>query len=313
MGAAEVVRVAAIPGSVRAGSVNRAVVDAIAALAPPDVTVDVWDGLGTLPLFSPDLDGDTVPVPVAEVRARLAAADAVIVCTPEYAFGMPGALKNALDWLVASGELNRKPVAALSASPSADGGVRALAWLRQTLTAMDAIVPPAATFAVPFVRQRLGDGSMTNRLCGVFTALRAPAGAETIRPFGPLDHDGVVALWSEVFADDPPRNAPAEMIARKTTVQPELFLLAIEDGAVVGTVIGGFDGVRGWIHHLAVQPRRRRGGIASRLMARAEEGLAALGCPKVNLQVRADNVAVVAFYEHAGYAVEDRLSMGKAL
>ncbi len=306
-------KVVAIAGSIRAGSATRMLVDAIAALAPAGVMVETWDGLGTLPPYSPDDDGDAPPAAVTAFRTRLRAADAVIVCTPEYAFGMPGVLKNALDWLVSSGELHRRPVAALAASPSADGGVRALGWLRQTLTAMDAIVPPAATFAVPFVRQRLADRAADDRLRAVFAALRAPGAGETIRPFAPNDRDGVVALWSEVFADDPPRNAPPALIDRKVTVQPELFLVALQDGRVVGTVLGGYDGVRGWIHHLAVAPGVRRGGVASRLMAQVERGLAALGCPKINLQVRATNPGVVAFYERLGYVAEDRLSMGKEL
>jgi chromate reductase, NAD(P)H dehydrogenase (quinone) len=305
------VKVVAIAGSIRAGSTTGALVGKIAVLAPPDVMVDVWDGLAALPPFSPDDDGDVPPAPVAAFRAQLRGADAVIFCTPEYAFGMPGALKNALDWLVSSGEVNRRPVAALAASPSAEGGVRALGWLRQTLTAMDAIVPPAATFTVPFVRQRLADGAADERLRGMFVALRAPLEGETIRPFAPNDRDGVVALWAEAFADDPPRNAPAGVIDRKMAVQPELFLVALHDDRVVGTVLGGYDGVRGWIHHLAVHPRLRRRGIARRLMADVERGLAAIGCPKINLQVRATNTGVVAFYERLGYGVEDRLSMGK--
>lgn len=304
-------KLVAIPGSVRAGAVSRALVDAIAALAPADVVVDVWDELAMLPAFSPALDDDAPPASVAAFRARLAAADAVVVCTPEYAFGMPGALKNALDWLVSSGELHRRPVAALSTSPSAEGGIRALGWLRQTLTAMDAIVPPAATFAVPFARQRLADGAMTDRLRAAVAALRVPDASAAIRPYGPLDHDGVTALWSEVFADDPPRNGPDGIIDRKAAVQPELFFVATRGGAVVGTVVAGYDGVRGWIHHLAVAPRLRRGGIARGLMEHAERGLAALGCPKINLQVRATNAGVIAFYERLGYRVEDRVSMGK--
>lgn len=133
------------------------------------------------------------------------------------------------------------------------------------------------------------------------------------RPFAPPDHDAVVALWSEVFAGDPPRNAPPVMIRRKLAVQPELFLVATRDGQVIGTVMAGYDGVRGWIHHLAVHPSARRTGVASRLMAHAERALGALGCPKVNLQVRADNVAVTALYRRLGYRIEERVSMGKTL
>jgi ribosomal protein S18 acetylase RimI-like enzyme len=134
-----------------------------------------------------------------------------------------------------------------------------------------------------------------------------------IRPYREDDHDGVVALWNRVFAGDPPWNAPAEMIRRKLTVQRELFLVGLVAGQVVATVLAGFDGVRGWIHHLAVAPEQRRRGLATRMMAVAEAGLVALGCPKVNLQVRATNGGVIAFYRALGYAVEERVSMGKRL
>ena len=134
-----------------------------------------------------------------------------------------------------------------------------------------------------------------------------------IRPYDSKDHAQVVALWSEVFKDDPPWNEPASMIRRKLTVQPELFLVAVIDGQVVGTVMAGFDGVRGWIHHLAVRGSHRRQGIASSLMRAAEKGLEIAGCPKVNLQVRATNSEVIAFYRSLGYELEERASLGKRL
>jgi ribosomal protein S18 acetylase RimI-like enzyme len=129
-----------------------------------------------------------------------------------------------------------------------------------------------------------------------------------IRPYESKDHAQVVALWNEVFPDDPPWNEPASMIRRKLTV-----LVAHVNDRVAGTVLAGFDGVRGWVHHLAVHGSCRRQGIASLLMIAAEKGLAALGCPKVNLQVRATNNAVVAFYRSLGYQLEDRASLGKRL
>jgi len=134
-----------------------------------------------------------------------------------------------------------------------------------------------------------------------------------IRPYEFEDHAQVVALWSDVFKDDPPWNEPASMIRRKLTVQPELFLVAIVDDQVVGTVMAGFDGVRGWIHHLAVRCSHRRQGIASSLMSAAEKGLEIAGCPKVNLQVRATNREVIAFYRSLGYELEERASLGKRL
>jgi len=123
----------------------------------------------------------------------------------------------------------------------------------------------------------------------------------------------VVGLWREIFAGDPPWNEPDGMIDRKLGVQPELFLVAESQGRVVGTVLGGFDGVRGWIHHLAVHEAHRRKGIATQLMRAAEDGLKKIGCPKINLQVRSTNLGVIDFYRSLGYSVEERASLGKRL
>jgi ribosomal protein S18 acetylase RimI-like enzyme len=134
-----------------------------------------------------------------------------------------------------------------------------------------------------------------------------------IRPFGPEDQPALEALWGRVFADDPPWNAPAVMIAAKLKVQPELLLVALLDEELIGAVMAGFDGVRGWIHHLAVAPKSRRRGIATRLVGAAVSGLRALGCPKVNLQIRASNADVAAFYQRLGFVIEERVSMGLRL
>ncbi|HXJ32745.1 MAG TPA: GNAT family acetyltransferase [Candidatus Eisenbacteria bacterium] len=135
----------------------------------------------------------------------------------------------------------------------------------------------------------------------------------TVRPFRPADREALERLWAEVFPDDPPRNAPELVIDRKLKVQPELLLVAEDEGTLVGAVIAGYDGARGWLHHLAVAPGRRRRGVGTRLVRAAEDGLRGLGCPKVNLQVRATNRDVVAFYRRAGYEVEERVSMGRVL
>ena len=134
-----------------------------------------------------------------------------------------------------------------------------------------------------------------------------------VRPFSEDDEPSVVALWTEVFADDPPRNEPRSVIGRKLRVQRELFLIGEFQGHIVGTVIAGFDGYRGWVYHLAVHPRCRRRGFGRELMREAEARLKALGCPKLNLQVRSSNAEVIAFYERLGYSIEDRASLGKIL
>ena len=120
-------------------------------------------------------------------------------------------------------------------------------------------------------------------------------------------------LWREVFPDDPPWNRAKVAIPAKLAVQPELFLVAIAHERVVGTVMGGYDGHRGWVYALAVKPDQRRQGIASALMAELETRLRALGCEKLNLQVRTKNSQVLALYQHLGYTVEERISLGKRL
>ena len=133
-----------------------------------------------------------------------------------------------------------------------------------------------------------------------------------IRPFHEDDTEAVVALWEESDLTRP-WNDPRKDIARKLAVRPDLFLVAELDGAVIGTVMVGYDGHRGWINYLAVEPDRRGEGHGRALMAEVERRLAAIGCPKVNLQVRDTNSAVLEFYARLGYAVDAAVSMGKRL
>ena len=140
-----------------------------------------------------------------------------------------------------------------------------------------------------------------------------PQNTLRVRPFLENDQPSVVALWTEIFADDPPRNEPRAVIGRKLRVQRELFLVGEFQGDIVGTVIAGFDGYRGWVYHLAVHPLRRRRGFGRELMREAETRLKALGCTKLNLQVRSSNAEAVAFYERLGYSIEERASLGKIL
>jgi chromate reductase len=148
----------AFSGSPTPGSTIGQLLRAAAALVPTGTDVSFFEETLALPLFDPALTaaGVSYPPAVAALHRRLAAADAVLFATPEYAYGMPGSFKNALDWLVAAGSLYGKPTGALSASPSPGGGARALASLLSTLEALGADVRPAATLAVPFVRRRLG-------------------------------------------------------------------------------------------------------------------------------------------------------------
>jgi NAD(P)H-dependent FMN reductase len=173
-------RVLAVSGSLRAVSANGAVLDALAALAPPGVAVVRFDRLADLPAFNPDLDGpDRVPpAPVAVWRAAVADAQALVVCSPEYAHGVPGALKNALDWLVSGPEVPGLPVAVVNATTRAH---IAHASLIETLRTMSAQVVDDACVALPLgptQRSRdaiLEDPAASCRLRDVLTALRRSA------------------------------------------------------------------------------------------------------------------------------------------
>jgi len=134
-----------------------------------------------------------------------------------------------------------------------------------------------------------------------------------IRPYLEEDKDGVVDLWEAVFPDSPPWNVPEEDIERKLKIQRELFLVAELDKVIIGTAMAGFDGHRGWVYSVAVDEKFRKRGIGKELMERVENGLRAIGCTKLNLQVRSSNTEVVDFYRKLGYLVEDRVSMGKRL
>jgi ribosomal protein S18 acetylase RimI-like enzyme len=134
----------------------------------------------------------------------------------------------------------------------------------------------------------------------------------TIRPFRPADEATVISLWERCGLVRP-WNDPRKDIARKGRVNPEWFLVVERDGCVVASVMIGFDGHRGWINYLAVEPTLQRGGIGRALMEEAERILRAAGCPKINLQVRRTNRDVVTFYERIGYAPDDVVSLGKRL
>ena len=125
--------------------------------------------------------------------------------------------------------------------------------------------------------------------------------------------DQVVRLWELVFGYEAPHNAPALVIDKKLAAADGLFFVALCGGVVVGTIMAGYDGHRGWIYSIAVHPDHRKRGIGSQLLSLAERHLASRGCPKINLQIMEGNEQVRAFYEASGYSVEERVSMGKRL
>ncbi len=133
-----------------------------------------------------------------------------------------------------------------------------------------------------------------------------------VRAFEEADGEAVIALWERAGLLRP-WNDPRKDIARKLHVQRDLFLVGTEDERVVGSVMAGYDGHRGWVNYLAVDPDRRRAGLGRALMAEAEGRLRALGCPKINLQIRRDNPDAIAFYARLGFSEDASVSLGKRL
>jgi len=133
-----------------------------------------------------------------------------------------------------------------------------------------------------------------------------------VRVFKEADEARVIELWT--FAGlVRPWNNPKQDIARKLKLQRELFLVAELQGVLVGTVMAGYEGHRGWVNYLAVDIGQRRRGIGTALMRDAERRLRLLGCPKINLQVRRENSDVQAFYAALGFKTDEVVSMGKRL
>jgi ribosomal protein S18 acetylase RimI-like enzyme len=141
--------------------------------------------------------------------------------------------------------------------------------------------------------------------------------ALSIRRFDARDTDAVISLWQQAFPEyrdmTRPQRNPHLSIANKLATQPELFFVAMLGERIVGTVMGGYDGHRGWLYSLAVDESLRRHGIGTRLVAHVEDALTGRGCPKLNLQVLSAKADVRAFYESLGYRADEVISLGKRL
>lgn len=133
-----------------------------------------------------------------------------------------------------------------------------------------------------------------------------------IRTFARADENAVVALWQAAGLTRP-WNDPHADIARKQTVQPELFLVGELDGEIVASAMAGYDGHRGSVYYLAVSPAHQRNGYARAVMAEVERRLEALGCPKLNLMVRHDNSVAIGFYQRLGYDEQTVVTLGRRL
>lgn len=151
-------KILALSGSLRGASVNSALLRAASRVAPPSYTIALFMRLGALPLFNPDLEG-APPAPVLELRAAVDRADALMIASPEYAHGISGTMKNALDWLVSHEGFVAKPVALINTSPRAHHAYQALV---ETLTTMSANIIREACFVVPLLGSGLGEEGMAD-------------------------------------------------------------------------------------------------------------------------------------------------------
>jgi ribosomal protein S18 acetylase RimI-like enzyme len=133
-----------------------------------------------------------------------------------------------------------------------------------------------------------------------------------IRPFHKEDQAAVIQLWEECGLTRP-WNSPDKDIARKLTTQPEWFLVGTIDDRIVATLMAGYDGHRGWINYLGVDPDPQRQGLAKMMMEEAERLLLDFGCPKINLLIRGDNVEAIEFYKQIGFTEDAVVNFGKRL
>jgi chromate reductase len=181
MDASRPVNILAISGSLRAASLNSMLLRAAKRLAPPAIEFELYRGLADLPLFNQDLEAHGAPPAVAELRAQVIASDAVLIASPEYAHGVSGVIKNALDWMVGNESFVDKVVGVLNASPRA---TIAQAALRQTLATMSAHVVPAACITVPILGSGLDEDGIvrhdeiSSALVGALRALQRASHAK---------------------------------------------------------------------------------------------------------------------------------------
>src|SRR4030042_2168881 len=133
-----------------------------------------------------------------------------------------------------------------------------------------------------------------------------------VRPHSPHDKTAVIELWQKCNLTRPWNN-PELDIKRKLKVNPELFLVGLSGEKIVASVMGGYEGHRGWIYYLAVDPAYQNQGLGRQIMETIESRLLAVGCPKINLMVHTDNLLAVGFYQKIGYKTDDVISMGKRL
>ena len=223
--------------------------------------------------------------------------------------------------IVATAALDANVVRSVFVNPALQGqGIGRLLMIEIELRAREAGVTvlsvPSSLTAEPFYT-KLGFHTVRDVYHGNERTLVMEKALLSRHPIGPYrdrQHRAqVVALWQEAFGYDTAHNLPMLVIDKKLAVNDGLFFVATDKKTVVGTILAGYDGHRGWLYSVAVHADYRRHGLGSSLVRHAEQALTALGCMKVNLQITSGNDGVAGFYEALGYGVEPRISMGKKI
>lgn len=223
--------------------------------------------------------------------------------------------------IVATAALDANVVRSVFVNPALQGqGIGRLLTIEIELRAREAGVTvlsvPSSLTAEPFYT-KLGFHTVRDVYHGNERTLVMEKALLSRHPIGPYrdrQHRAqVVALWQEAFGYDTAHNLPTLVIDKKLAVNDGLFFVATDKKTVVGTILAGYDGHRGWLYSVAVHADYRRHGLGSSLVRYAEQALTALGCMKVNLQITSGNDGVAGFYEALGYGVEPRISMGKKI
>ena len=225
------------------------------------------------------------------------------------------------DVIVATAALEANVVRSVFVNPALQGqGIGRLLMSEIELRARQAGVTvlsvPSSLTAEPFYTQ-LGFQTVRDVYHGNERTLVMEKTLLSRHPIGPYrdrpHRAQVVGLWQQAFGYDTAHNSPALAIDKKLAVNDGLFFVATDKKTVVGTILAGYDGHRGWLYSVAVHADYRRHGLGSSLVRHAEQALTALGCMKINLQITSGNDAVTGFYEALGYGVEPRISMGKKI
>ncbi|WLH70404.1 GNAT family acetyltransferase [Pseudomonas sp. FP2309] len=223
--------------------------------------------------------------------------------------------------IVATAALDGHVVRSVFVNPALQGqGIGRVLMLDIELRAREAGVTvlsvPASLTAEPFYT-KLGFHTVRDVYHGNERTLVMEKTLLSRHPIGPYRDRAhraqVIELWREAFGYDTAHNLPSLAIDKKLAVNDGLFFVATDKKAVVGTVLAGYDGHRGWLYSVAVRADYRRHGLGASLVRHAEQALTALGCMKINLQITSGNDAVVGFYEALGYGVEPRISMGRKI